>query len=106
MVIKKNGQRVLFERHKILNGILRACEKRPISVQQMELVTDAVEKEIRNRLEREISSTQIGELVMRQLKELDQVAYVRFASVYRQFADIHSFMQEVEMLMKGKQAEK
>lgn len=100
MVIKKDGRRVMFERNKLLTGIIRACEKRPISIDTMESVADQIEKEIRNSLEREVPSRTIGELVMRHLREVDQVAYVRFASVYRQFADIHNFMQELESLMK------
>lgn len=100
MVIKKDGRRVMFERNKLLTGVIRACEKRPISIDTMESVADQIEKEIRNSLEREVPSRTIGELVMRHLREVDQVAYVRFASVYRQFADIHNFMQELESLMK------
>jgi transcriptional repressor NrdR len=100
MVIKKDGRRELFDRTKLLNGILRACEKRPIPLSVVETVVDKVEKELRNLMEREVSSRTIGETVMRHLKDIDQVAYVRFASVYRQFADINNFMQELETLMK------
>lgn len=100
MVIKKDGRRELFDRTKLLNGLLRACEKRPVPLGTVEAVVDKVEKEMRNLMEREVSSRQIGETVMRQLKDIDQVAYVRFASVYRQFADINNFMQELEVLMK------
>lgn len=100
MVIKKDGRRELFDRTKLLNGILRACEKRPIPLSVVENVVDKVEKELRNLMEREVSSRAIGETVMRHLKDIDQVAYVRFASVYRQFADINNFMQELETLMK------
>ncbi|MDR7865777.1 MAG: transcriptional regulator NrdR [Sporomusaceae bacterium] len=100
MVIKKDGRRELFDRTKLLNGILRACEKRPIPLSVVENVVDKVEKELRNLMEREVSSRHIGETVMRHIKDIDQVAYVRFASVYRQFADINNFMQELETLMK------
>jgi transcriptional repressor NrdR len=100
MVIKKDGRRELFDRSKLLNGILRACEKRPIPLSVVETVVDKVEKELRNLMEREVSSRHIGETVMRHIKDIDQVAYVRFASVYRQFADINNFMQELETLMK------
>ncbi|MDT8901627.1 transcriptional regulator NrdR [Anaeroselena agilis] len=100
MVIKKDGRRELFDRTKLLNGILRACEKRPIPLSVVETVVDKVEKELRNLMEREVSSRHIGETVMRHIKDIDQVAYVRFASVYRQFADINNFMQELETLMK------
>jgi len=101
MVIKKDGRRELFDRTKLLNGLLRACEKRPIHLNVVETIVDKVEKELRNLMEREVSSRTIGETVMRHLKEIDQVAYVRFASVYRQFADLQNFMQELEALMKS-----
>lgn len=100
MVIKKDGRRELFDRSKLLNGLLRACEKRPVPLHVVENLVDKVEKEIRNSMEREVSSRHIGETVMRYLKDIDQVAYVRFASVYRQFADINNFMTELEVLMK------
>jgi transcriptional repressor NrdR len=100
MVVKKDGRREMFDRSKLLNGLLRACEKRAVPLTVTESVVDKVEKEIRNSMEREVSSHHIGETVMRYLKEIDQVAYVRFASVYRQFADINNFMQELEVLMK------
>ncbi len=100
MVIKKDGRRELFDRTKLMNGILRACEKRPIPLSVVETVVDKVEKELRNLMEREVTSRHIGETVMRHIKDIDQVAYVRFASVYRQFADINNFMQELETLMK------
>lgn len=100
MVIKKDGRRELFDRGKLLNGLLRACEKRPVPLNVAESLVDKVEKEIRNSMEREVSSRHIGETVMRHLKDVDQVAYVRFASVYRQFADINNFMQELEVLMR------
>lgn len=100
MVVKKDGRRTIFDRSKIMNGVLRACQKRPIPLSVVEDLVEKVEKEIRNTMEREISTQQIGEMVMQYLKEIDQVAYVRFASVYRQFADINNFMQELEDLMK------
>lgn len=100
MVVKKDGRRTRFDRNKLLNGVMRACEKRPISLAVIEELVDKVEKESCNGTEREISSRQIGERVMAHLKEVDQVAYVRFASVYRQFADINNFMSELEALMK------
>ncbi len=100
MVIKKDGRRELFERSKLLTGLLRACEKRPVSIAAIEGLADKIEREISNTLEREISTAQLGETVMRSLKDFDQVAYVRFASVYRQFADVENFMSELENLMK------
>jgi transcriptional repressor NrdR len=105
MVIKKDGRRVMFDRGKLLGGIVRACEKRPVPVDIIEIAVSKIEKEIRNRSEREVSTRQIGEAVMQHLKEIDQVAYVRFASVYRQFADINNFMQELESLMKAQHKE-
>ncbi|NLM69256.1 MAG: transcriptional regulator NrdR [Firmicutes bacterium] len=101
MVVKKDGRREPFNRNKILNGVLRACEKRPISIDEIELMIDQIEREVRNNTEREISSEQIGELVMDRLKALDEVAYVRFASVYRQFKDINSFLNELQQLLEG-----
>jgi len=102
VVVKKDGRRVLFERQKLLNGLLRAFEKRPISLDVIEKLADQVEKEIRNTMEREVSTSKIGEIIMHQLKEIDQVAYVRFASVYRQFADVDNFLQELNLLKRGK----
>lgn len=101
MVVKKDGRREPFNRTKILNGVLRACEKRPISLDEIESVIDQIEKEIRNKMDREIQASEIGELVMERLKELDEVAYVRFASVYRQFKDINSFLSELQDLLEG-----
>ncbi|MDU4959849.1 MAG: transcriptional regulator NrdR [Sporomusaceae bacterium] len=100
MVIKKDGRREMFDRSKLLNGLLRSCEKRPIALQTIEALADQIEKELLNGMDREVTTQMIGETVMRLLKDVDQVAYVRFASVYRQFADIHNFMQELETLMK------
>ena len=106
VVIKKDGRREFFNHEKLLNGIIRSCEKRPISLDKMENLVDNVEKEIRNTVEREVPTGLIGEIVMRGLKEIDQVAYVRFASVYRQFADIENFMQELQLLMKHQDSNK
>lgn len=103
MVIKRDGTRELFDRNKILNGIVKSCNKRTISVQQMESMVDDIENTVFNTLQKEINSTQIGELVMEKLKEIDEVAYVRFASVYRQFKDINTFMDELAKLLQAKQ---
>jgi transcriptional repressor NrdR len=103
-VIKKDGRRTAFDRSKILNGLMKACEKRPISLKTLEETTDKVEKELRNSMEREIPSRVIGEVLMKYLKELDHVAYVRFASVYREFTDIENFMEELEALKDRKKS--
>lgn len=97
-VVKKDGRRMAFDRSKILNGLMKACEKRPISLEVLEETADKVEKELRNSMEREIPSRLIGEVLMKHLKNLDHVSYVRFASVYREFTDIDNFMQELEAL--------
>ena len=102
MVRKKDGRRVVFEREKVLNGLMKACEKRPVSVEQMEEVATEVERELRGSQQREVSSQEIGECIMRHLLNVDQVAYVRFASVYRQFADIESFKEALESLIQNK----
>jgi transcriptional repressor NrdR len=102
LVVKKDGRRVLFDRNKLLQGVAKSCEKRPIAIAEIEALVGRVEREISNSMVREVASEKIGEMVMLQLKDLDQVAYVRFASVYRQFADIQNFMQELEILMRGK----
>ncbi|MEJ6950925.1 transcriptional regulator NrdR [Natronospora cellulosivora (SeqCode)] len=99
MVFKKDGQRELFDRNKLITGMLKACEKRPISQQVLEQLTKEIEKELRNGMKQEVSTTEIGELVMNHLKKLDEVAYVRFASVYRQFKDVIKFKQELERLL-------
>ncbi len=107
MVIKRDGRRQPFDRQKILQGIIKACEKRPISMDKMEEVLIQVERQIQKRPEREISTSRIGEMVMERLKTLDDVAYVRFASVYRQFKDVEQFMSELKfMLNKEKQKSK
>ena len=102
VVTNRDGARQAFDRNKILNGMLRACEKRPVALAKLEEATDAIEQIIQNSLDREVSTTQIGELVMERLKPLDEVAYVRFASVYRQFKDIDSFMHELNKLLDEK----
>ncbi|MGL5256643.1 MAG: transcriptional regulator NrdR [Proteocatella sp.] len=102
MVIKKDKTREYFDREKILRGILRSCEKREITLSQMENIVDLVEKDILNSMKREISSFEIGELVMKYLKNLDEVSYVRFASVYREFKDLETFMNELKQIMAEK----
>ncbi|MEA4922586.1 MAG: transcriptional regulator NrdR [Eubacteriaceae bacterium] len=103
VVIKKDGSRQAFDRSKILNGIVKACEKRPVSLAEMERVVDEIERGLNNTMEKEIKSTFIGELIMDKLKDLDEVAYVRFASVYRQFTDINTFVKEIEKLLGNKE---
>ena len=100
MVIKKGGRRELFDRSKPVNGVLRACEKRPVPVDVIEDLISKVEREMRNTFDKEVTTERLGETVMHYLEDIDQVAYVRFASVYRQFADIDNFMHELEVLMK------
>lgn len=100
MVIKKNGQRQPFDRNKIMSGLLKACEKRPISAQKIESVLDAAERTLLRRHNKEVPSSQIGELIMKKLHSIDQVAYVRFASVYREFKDVSEFMKELKDIVK------
>lgn len=100
MVIKKDKTRQPFDREKLINGLLRACEKRPVSVDTLEKLADEIELQILNSLKREITTNEIGEMVMARLKDIDEVAYVRFASVYRQFKDINTFMEELHKLLK------
>lgn len=102
IVVKKDGSRQAFNRAKILNGMVRACEKRPVPLADLERATTEIEQIIQNSLEREVRSEKIGELVMERLKDLDEVSYVRFASVYRQFKDIHSFMDELNKFLEEK----
>jgi transcriptional repressor NrdR len=102
VVVKKDGSRQSFDRNKVLNGMVRACEKRPVPMAELEKAVDEIEQIIQNSLEREISTSDIGELVMERLKPLDEVAYVRFASVYRQFKDINTFMQELNKILEEK----
>ena len=105
MVIKKDGRREPFSRAKILNGVLKALEKRPVSMASVEEMVDDVERTIRNRAEPEVRSSEIGELVMDKLRNMDEVAYVRFASVYRQFKDINRFLEELEKLLENRNRE-
>lgn len=105
MVVKKDSRREPFDRKKILNGIMKACEKRPISMEKMEEVVTQIERQIQKKSEREVPSAKVGELVMEKLKRLDDVAYVRFASVYRQFKDLGQFMVELEGLLDGQKHE-
>ena len=98
-VIKKDGSRINFDRNKILSGLLKACEKRPVSTELLETIVSEIESVIYDKFEREVETTSIGELVMQHLKILDKVAYVRFASVYREFKDINEFINELKPLM-------
>ena len=100
IVIKKDKAREQFSREKLMNGLLRACEKRPVSIDTLDNLIDEIESTIQNSLDREVSSERIGQLTMEKLKDLDEVAYVRFASVYRRFKDVSSFMDELNMLLK------
>ena len=100
MVVKKDGRREAFDSTKILAGIRKACEKRPVSAADQDKLVDEVEREVFNTLEQEVTSKYIGELVMKGLKRLDEVSYVRFASVYRQFKDINTFMEELKLLLE------
>ena len=102
VVIKKDRSRETFDRNKLLNGLLRACEKRPVSLDTLEKVVDEIQKTLQNSLESEVPSSRIGKYAMDRLKDIDEVAYVRFASVYRQFKDVHSFMEELSQLIKTK----
>lgn len=103
MVVKKDGTRERFERQKLIAGMLKACEKRPVSVSALEAVADHIETTLQDRAEKEMSTAEIGELVMQELKRLDKVAYVRFASVYRHFRDIGEFMTELKDLLSTKE---
>ena len=100
MVIKKDSTREVFSREKLLKGMLHACQKRPVSIDELDAIIDDIEATIQNSLEREVTSEKIGELVMEKLKGVDEVAYVRFASVYRQFKDINTFMSELNKLLQ------
>ena len=99
MVVKKDGTREAYDRNKILSGLLKACEKRPVSMEKVESVVEDIERTLLKTYDREVNSKEIGELVMQKLHDLDQVAYVRFASVYRQFKDISEFMRELKDLL-------
>ncbi len=98
MVIKKDGSRQPFDRNKLINGILKSCEKRPISIQQITKIVDTIERQQENSLRREVSTRELGERVLQQLRNVDEVAYIRFASVYREFNDINSFFVEINSL--------
>jgi transcriptional repressor NrdR len=103
IVIKRDGKREVFDRQKVTAGILRACEKRPVTLEEVERIVQFVEKTLYNNMEKEVSSLKIGEMVLKKLRELDEVAYVRFASVYRQFRDVSEFNHEVKVLMQNDQ---
>lgn len=102
MIIKKDGSRQAFDRDKLMNGIIKACEKRPVALADIERVVDSIERGLNNMMEKEVKSTFLGELIMEQLKDLDEVAYVRFASVYRSFKDVNTFIKEIEALVGKK----
>ena len=102
IVVKRDKSREVFDRNKLIAGLLRACEKRPVSIEQIEGMVDNIETRLQQSLDREVTSMAIGELTMEQLKNVDEVAYVRFASVYRQFKDINTFMEELNKLLKEK----
>ncbi|MCI2059182.1 MAG: transcriptional regulator NrdR [Oscillibacter sp.] len=102
VVIKKDGSRQSFDRRKVLGGMIRACEKRPVPVAALEKISEEIEQDLQNSMEREVSTALIGEKVMERLKTVDEVAYVRFASVYRQFKDIDTFMKELNKLLADK----
>ena len=99
VVVKKDGKRQLFEKEKLLNSLLKACNKRPVPVSVLEKAVDEIESELLNHVDGEILSTQIGELTMQKLRLIDEIAYVRFASVYRQFKDVNTFMEEIKNLL-------
>ncbi len=101
-VVKKDGRRESFDRQKLLRGLIKACQKRPVPTDKLEAVVDHIERDLRNTVEQEVKSQYIGELVMENLRNLDEVAYVRFASVYREFRDAESFMEELKALLKKK----
>lgn len=103
VVIKKDGRREPFNRTKILTGLLKACEKRPVALERLDRLVSDVEREIRNSLRGEVESREIGEMVMNRLKDIDEIAYVRFASVYRQFKDVGTFLEELESLLEDRE---
>ena len=102
VVVKKDGSRQSFDRNKVMAGLIRACEKRPVPYSTLENMVSEIEQVLQNKMEREISSAEIGELVMERLKQIDDVSYVRFASVYRQFKDINTFISELSKLLEDK----
>ncbi len=103
MVVKKDGRRERFDRQKVLAGVLKACEKRPVSMSQLESIADKAEVMVQDSSEREVSTVTLGEMIMNELKNLDKVAYVRFASVYLDFKDVQEFMSELKDLLKGRE---
>lgn len=105
MVVKKDGRREKFERQKILNGLLKACEKRPISITKLAAIVDKVEARLADNSERELSTTDVGEILMEELRGLDKIAYVRFASVYRDFQDEQAFLSELQVLLRTRMGE-
>lgn len=102
VVVKRDGSRQSFDKMKLINGMVRACEKRPVPLSALEKIADDIEQELQSNLEREINTVEIGEMVMNRLKDTDEVAYVRFASVYRSFKDINTFMEELSKLLTEK----
>ena len=102
VVVKRDGSRQSFDKVKLINGMVRACEKRPVPLQTLEQIADEIEQELQSNLEREVSTVDVGEMVMKRLKDIDEVAYVRFASVYRSFKDINTFMEELSKLLLDK----
>ena len=102
MGIKKNDSRELFDRNKIMNGNIRACQKRPVSIEQIEKIVNDIENELQNSLNNEVPTSKIGSLIMDKLKDIDAVSYVRFASVYREFKDVETFMREIENILHNK----
>lgn len=102
IVVKRDGSRQSFDKSKLINGMVRACEKRPVTMAQIEHIADEIEQELQGSLEREIATQEIGEMVMTRLKDVDEVAYVRFASVYRSFKDINTFMEELSKILSEK----
>ena len=102
MVVKKDGSRQSFDRNKVMAGLIRACEKRPVPYSALENMVSEIEQVLQNKMEREVASTEIGELVMERLKKIDDVSYVRFASVYRQFKDINTFIEELSKLLEDR----
>ena len=102
VVIKRDGSRQSFDKVKLINGMVRACEKRPVTLNQLEDIADEIEQELQSHLEREVSTVEIGEMVMSRIRKIDEVAYVRFASVYRSFKDINTFMEDLTKLLTEK----
>ena len=99
MVVKKDGNRQSYNRNKLLNGIIKSCEKRPVSIDTIEKMVDNIERKLSNSLDKEVTSIELGEMVMNKLKDIDEVSYVRFASVYRQFKDLNTFMEELKKIL-------